>query len=195
MREASTLHDRRPVSDIDEKDQRIIEYLIANSSASVELLAEKVALPPSTVQKRLSRLFQESYLERAIRIVDWAAVGYPLNYWVDMKVNLRSLQAGQGGLVGDRGRVDSPKRLANYILNVLSADYKGSLIVQDVIILLGSPADLSVALRAKDHHAVLDFVTVGLRSLGAVDSTTTFHAAWSRAEGDLGIDAEWPRRG
>jgi DNA-binding Lrp family transcriptional regulator len=176
---------KRP-NEIGDKDQCIIEYIITNPGATVELIGDKTGHPVSTVQKRLSRLFQESLLERAIRVVDWAAVGYPLSYWVNLKVDFRALQSRSGGLKAETLRVNSTKGLATHIMKSLSLQYRGALIVQDVIILLGSPADLCVLLRARDHHAVLDFVTSGLRGLGVVESTTTFHAAWSCAEGDLG---------
>jgi DNA-binding Lrp family transcriptional regulator len=169
---------------LDEKDQRILESLMREPDASVESISVQVGFPQSTVQKRLAELLREKFIERIIRVVDWSAAGYPLRYWIDVKLNLRYLQMGQGGRMGDPQKIGSPKKLAAYIMDKLAKDYQ-DLIVHDVTMLLGSPADLSVYIRAKNHRVVLDFITNGLRSLGGVDSTQTFHEAWSYTEGDL----------
>ena len=78
------------------------------------------------------------------------------------------------------------RRIAAYIMNDFAARYADDLVVVDVAMLLGSPADLSVYIRARDHFTVLDFVS-DIRQLVGVESTTTFHEAWSCSEGDLGL--------
>lgn len=169
----------------DEKDRKIIHFLLLHPAAQVEEIARDLKYPQSTVQKRISRMLHDECLERVVRVVDWSAIGYPLHYWVDVKVRLYELRKGRTGSPGQQSFVDSPKKLAGYIMQVLPKAYGERLIVEDVIILLGSPADLSISIRAADHHVVLDFVTSALRNLGSVESTTTFHAAWSCVEGDL----------
>jgi DNA-binding Lrp family transcriptional regulator len=155
-------------------------------TATLQQLAVGVECPQATVQKRLSHMLHEGILERIVKVVRWEAIGYPLRYWIDVRVNQRELRAGRGGPHSEGDRIDSTSKLAQYIMHSVASKFSGSLIVLDVTMLLGSPADLSVYIRAKDHHTVLDFVTNGLRALGAVDSTTTFHEAWSCTEGKLG---------
>ena len=168
---------------LDEKDLRILEEVMRDSKISVELIARKTRIPKPTVDKRLSALLHSGCLERGIRIADWEAAGFPLQYWIDVRVNIRDLQRGRGGLPGDVSRIGSQKKLAAFIAEELVAGYRNDLIVEDVIILLGSPSDLSINIRARDHHSVLRFVTEGLRSLGGIESTMTFHAAWSYSDG------------
>jgi len=170
----------------DDKDLRIVDSLIRDHRLTIVEVAKQLGFAPPTVQRRLLRLIDSGVVERGVRICDWSAVGYPLRYWIDLKVNHRALQQGRGGPPGNR-QVSSMRKLASYIMRAVGDAYeaKRQLIVQDVTILLGSPADLSVYIRARDHHTVLDFISNGLGALGAVESTRTFHEVWSCSEGRL----------
>ena len=172
---------------LDAKDRMIVAYLMHHPRAAVEEVSVRTGMPAPTVQKRLAYLLREQALERVVRVIDWTAVGYPLRYWIDVRINQRELRLGRGGPIEGSPKIDAPKQLAQFIMNQLAKRYEGSLIVMDVTMLLGSPADLSVYIRARDHRAVFEFVTGGLRMLGGVESTTTFHEAWSCTEGDLGL--------
>jgi DNA-binding Lrp family transcriptional regulator len=169
---------------LDGKDLRIAERVIRDPRVTVEEIAEQLNQPVSTVQKRLADLLRKGQLERMIRIADWAAIGYPLRYRIDVKTDQRQLSIGQGGKSGEPPKIDSQKKLATYIMRTMPKGYSGLLIVQDVTLLFGQP-DLCVTVRARDHQTVFDFVTVGLRLLGGVESTMTFHEVWSCADGDL----------
>jgi DNA-binding Lrp family transcriptional regulator len=164
----------------DDKDRAIVNFLIKNPGAAVGQVAEGLGYPPSTVQKRIGRMLDDKSLERIIRVLDWSAIGFPLHYWIDVKVRLYELRRTRTGGVS----IDSPKKLAAYIMHELSKRYDQRMIIEDVYILLGSPADLSISIRAADHECVLEFVTNTLRGLGSIESTTTFHAAWSCADGE-----------
>jgi DNA-binding Lrp family transcriptional regulator len=166
----------------DEKDRLIVKGVIAHPEISNEELAKSTGLPLSTLHKRLAELLRRKCLERVIRVIDWRAVGYPLRYRIDIRVNNRELHRGASDPIGG---IDSQKKLAIYIKTVLPKQYSGSVIVEDVIILLGQAADVSVLIRAKDPHVVFDFVTEGLRRLAGVEMTTTSHEAWSCTEGAL----------
>ena len=156
-----------------------MRFLIKKPSASNSNLAECLGMPVSTVEKRVAKLCREQCIERVARISDWVAAGYPLHYWIDLRLNPRDLRARNP----NRRPQDLSKQLAIHIMDDLPSRFADKILVEDVVILLGSPADLSVSLRAADHHTVLDFITNGLCSIDGVESTTTFHAVWSTTEG------------
>jgi len=132
----------------------------------------------------LDGLKQDGYVVGAY-LLDLAVLGYPLRYRVDIFVKPANLREGKGGLPEDDAVVDSQKKLAQYILRRLPArkPFDGKILVEDVRILLGSPADLSATVRAKDTDAILEFVTQGLRMCRAVSQTASCLEAWSCRDG------------
>jgi hypothetical protein len=62
---------------------------------------------------------------------------------------------------------------------------RNDLILENVTILLGQQADLTVTLRARDQEAVLTFVVDGLRTMRGVRMTSTSHEAWSCVDGEM----------
>lgn len=175
---------------VDDVDQKILEAVIQNPKISVQglvkYLAEaKIRLSESAVQKRFSELVRQKRLERVTVVRDWVASGYPFRYRVDIKANMRALIAGEGGPPNDATRIDTQKRLCEYIVNTLGREYRyrGRLVVLDAVILLGQEkADISIAVRVKDPKTILEFVTEGLRVLGGVESSIAAHEAWTYGE-------------
>jgi hypothetical protein len=96
------------------------------------------------------------------------------------------LREGKGGFPEDAG-VDSQKNLARYILRRLPnrKPFAGKILVEDVRILLGHPADLTATVRASTTDAMLEFVTEGLRMCNAVSQTTSCLEAWSCRDGQI----------
>ena len=170
---------------LDAKDVRILRIVMNSPQASVEGIAGDCGIPASTAQKRLSFLIHNGFLERVIRIVDWAEVGYPLRFRIDIRVNLWDAARVGGGGRHPTVKPNALRRLALHVSRLAKEEYADTLVVQDVIVLFGHQVDLSVALRAKNHEAVFDFVTARLRELPGVESTETFHEAWSAADGTL----------
>ena len=166
----------------DSRDIQIVRFLLREPTAEVSRISQSLNIPQSTVQKRLSRMEADGCVERGVKVIDWAVIGYPLHYWIDIRLNFQALRKTR---TFGPSATNLQKQLAMLILKSTTKDLDDSLFVEDVIILLGSPADLSVSIRARDHRTVLEFVTNRLRMIEGVDSTTTFHAAWSSGEGDL----------
>jgi len=52
-------------------------------------------------------------------------------------------------------------------------------IVEDVCVLLGDPADLSLTVRVKDPDDIFPFVTEHLRTMDGVDNTATSIESWT----------------
>jgi DNA-binding Lrp family transcriptional regulator len=103
---------------LDNKDIQILQAAIGDPQASVERIASIVEMPASTVGKRLSYLLRNQYIERTIRIVDWAAVGYPLRFRIDIKFNIRDFKASlpDGVRRTLNAKANSLKQLALHIL-------------------------------------------------------------------------------
>jgi len=175
-----------PKPTLDEKDLKIAASIIRDAKVPVARIAKESNIPESTVQKRLGALIDQGIVERVIRVKDWSAAGYPLRYMIEVEINQPELSIGQGGPHGEQRTIETQEKLAEYIKDALPQKFLGSVIVQDVTILLGREhADLTVTARARDHKAIRDFVTKGLRSLRGVHSTVTAQEAWSCIDGDL----------
>src|SRR4249919_1218254 len=134
---------------LDEKDVRILRAVIDSPQATVEKIAEDCEIAMSTTQKRLSFLIQNGFLERAIYVVDWAVVGFPLRFRIDIRVNLRDATQAEGGTRPSGAKPNALKQLALHIFRLAKKEYRDSLIVQDVIVLFGHQVDLCVTVRAK----------------------------------------------
>jgi DNA-binding Lrp family transcriptional regulator len=67
-------------------------------------------------------------------------------------------------------------------LALTAEQFKQSIVVQDVTILLGHHADLAVTVRARNIPAVRKFVTSGLRMMRGITTTSTANEVWSYME-------------
>ena len=182
---------------VDEKDRRIVEYLIQDPQATIQLIATKLGYPPSTVQKRLQKLIQNEQLGRGLYVRDWVAAGFPLKSRIDLKVNKIALAKGNSGPPENARtstdvtdgvpqlppppsrRIFTQAQLARYIKHELSVLYQGSLVVESVAVLFGGGADLSVTVHATHQQVVWDFVLNALGVLQAVEGSTTAEEAYT----------------
>lgn len=158
----------------------VANYLYQNPTATHNVVAQETHLTPAQVKHCLDELRREGHITHRYE-VDPDYLGYELLYRVDIVIIPSKLREGHGGLEGDKARVESQKSLARYILNDLpnNEQFKGKILVQDVQILLGHPADLSATVRAVNSDAMLEFVTEGLRMCQAISQTTSCLEAWS----------------
>jgi hypothetical protein len=63
--------------------------------------------------------------------------------------------------------------------------FKNWVLVENIEILLGDPADLCITARVSHHRHVFAFVTRGLRSLPGIRGTSTCQIAWSVRHGEV----------
>ena len=165
---------------LDDIDLLITKYVVRDPRAEVAEIADELRLSASGVQKRLSALFERKVLVReGIRVMSWPEVGFPLRYSISIEVDQRELRKGRGGPPDDELGIDSQRKLAVYIKDQLPKRFDGRIIVLEVTILLGEKADIVASVLARDHPAILEFVTDGLRILGGVSRTRTSEEAWS----------------
>jgi Lrp/AsnC family leucine-responsive transcriptional regulator len=77
--------------DLDEFDIRILEIVQQDSRLSSEVIAEKVCLSPSAVQRRLKRLRKSGVIESEIAIISPEAIGHRLIVIVEVTLENEQL--------------------------------------------------------------------------------------------------------
>jgi DNA-binding Lrp family transcriptional regulator len=179
------------------------------------ILPSKSGLSKSTVQRRRSQMEDQGVLSRDTQIKAWRAVGFGLRFRIDILINQHELREGGGpadspDAIKPSKPINSQERLATFIKDKLvdyvawriekglepddrnpnattmtPKEFKESIVVQDVTILLGHHADLAATVRARTVPAVRKFVTSGLRMMRGIATTSTAHEVWSYLEIDL----------
>lgn len=173
---------RRP----NEREQAILEYLRMNPRATYAALQVATGLKAHEVEWALKSMSRKKWIESGFRVSP-TALGYPVRYRVDIWVIPMKLREGLGGRVQDhdgagvRLVIDSQKRLGRYIMETLAEEpaFKERVLVEEIHILLGGPADMSATVRARDNESMMNFVLDGLRSCEGIQQTSTYLLSWS----------------
>ena len=91
--------------DLDRYDRLLLNLLQRDSAPTAERLAERVALSPSAIQRRVKRLKDEGYILAEVALVDPKKVGRPTFFVVSLEIererpellaSLRAWLAAQG---------------------------------------------------------------------------------------------------
>jgi DNA-binding Lrp family transcriptional regulator len=200
-------NDRVDMPELDDKDKRIVAYIIGHPEATNDQIATALDIPASTFQKRFADLTgKNGCLGRRLVVYDWKTAGFPLQYRIDVVIHQRNLSRAEGGpmyadigrvntildsgdalaplpfpIGGPNARIRTQKQLARYIKDILPthSEFQGKIVVENIAILLGQSADISLTVHAIDTDALLNFVTNGLRALGGIQGTMTSQEAWS----------------
>jgi DNA-binding Lrp family transcriptional regulator len=183
--EFSTMHE--PVEPTEEQLQ-ILNLIRQHPHISHQDLAKASELSVDQIGRRLTEMRENEWLDLKY-IVDPVVLGYRLRYRVDVKINPLSLRGESAMLKGSKLLPnDNPQKiLAAYIKDTLAEEsrFKDRVMIEDITIVMGDPADLCVTLRVKDHDDILDFVTAGLRETPGIENTMTCLEAWSILTGKL----------
>jgi DNA-binding Lrp family transcriptional regulator len=178
-----------PVPDLPEPTQEQLEILEAirkNPYISEADLAQRFSMSTDSIGRRLKDLRDKDWLD--VRYIpNLSAMGYSLRYRLDVKINPGVLVKELEKLKGSKvlGSDNPQKILAAYIKNTLETRFLNRVIVDDILIILGDPADLCVTVRVHDHVDVFDWVTAGLRAIPGIENTSTCLEAWSILEGTV----------
>ena len=146
----------------------------------------------------------DAILSERTTIIDWEALGYPFQYRIDVHVDQEALHEPEfyGAPPGEKPHepVDSWRRLVQHVMKDLipfveripaaktiskKKFSKADVILENVTILLGQQANLTVTVRARSQDAVMMFVVDGLRAMRGVKTTSASHEAWPYTHGDL----------
>lgn len=183
--------------------EKILHAIRKNPYIDNKGLMDECDLTEDKLQHRLKELHDNGWLD-VYREIDVIALGYKLRYRIDVKINPRDLQPHLDDL---RNKLMAAKKLpsdnnpqkllALYIKNLLlqapgdllEAEaferLRQRVIVEDVSILMGDPADLTISVRVKDHEDIFQFVTGLLRPAPGVENTSTSLEAWSVRAGKI----------
>lgn len=171
-----------------EEQMQIIEAIMGDPNVTDKALASRFKMSEDQMQRRLSTLKDREWWNWR-RVVNTASLGFGLRYRIDVKINPLLLRNHLPELKGRPvERNDNPQKiLARYIKNTLANDhrFKRRVIVEDITIVMGDPADLCVTVRVQDHDDVFEWVTGGLRAVGGIENTSTCLEAWSVLDGRL----------
>ena len=178
--------ERRKNRKPNDREQKILEQLRMTPRASYAALQVATGLKSHEVEWALKAMSRKKWIESGIRVSP-TALGYPERYRVDIWVIPMKLREGVGGrsqdkdAAGDRLIVDSQKRLGRYIMETLAEEpaFKDRVLVEEIHILLGGPADMSATVRARDNESMMNFVLDGLRSCEGIQQTSSYLLSWS----------------
>jgi DNA-binding Lrp family transcriptional regulator len=176
---------------------QILKWLREDPWMLQEELAGKLGVTSDAAGHRIRALRENDWLDTK-HVVNLAALGYRLRYRIDVKTNPFILQQSLEKLKSSLSVADQnpQKILAGYIKNKLAAEdrFKERVVVEEITITMGDPADLCVTVRVRDHDDILDFVTAGLRATPGVENTSSCLEAWSVFGGKLSEGREKGRR-
>ena len=135
---------------MDEKDQRILQELLQDSSQSITTLASKLKMPRTTVQERIKRLKSQSIIKKFTVRLDYAKMGKPTTAFI-----LVSFVPGSGV---------SQKKLAEEIAAM-----------DDVVEvhLISGEWDILLKVRGESMQSIGSLVIDKLRSIEGVGKTVT----------------------
>lgn len=150
----------RRASTLDDVDHSLLALLRGNSRMTNNALAEAVGLAPSTCLSRVKALRDSGVIERFTIDVDAAALGYPLQALVAVR-----LRAG-----------------ARHLMNAFGDELRAVSEVSQFFVLGGSD-DFLIHITARDSEHVRQFVLEHLSSNPAVAGTTT-SLVFERAQGN-----------
>lgn len=171
-----------------EDNRKILDYIRRHPQSSVAKIGKPFGLARDTTQKRINKLTQLGVLQRRYE-VDLDAIDFRNRYRMDINVNPKDLRNNQGTLPHPKIK-NLQQRLA-YRLMALNVKYE-DIIIEDVAVLMGDPADLCVTLRTRglDQRAVFEFVTGVVRMIPGIEKTSTCIEAWSISRERIAQEAE-----
>jgi len=76
---------------LDDVDRRLLRYLQSDTEAPVNVLAERLAMQPATVARRLDKLRDTGVVRGQHAIIDWGKLGYAVE--VSLRFTLDKTQS------------------------------------------------------------------------------------------------------
>ncbi|MEM4254249.1 MAG: Lrp/AsnC family transcriptional regulator [Candidatus Woesearchaeota archaeon] len=142
------------MSKIDENDIRLLLLLQEDSKSSVQNLAKKTGIPPTTVHNRIKRLEKLGIIKKYTAEIDWKKAGKQVLAYVLVSVEYI---LPTGGKVQQEDAAKEIRQMEG---------------VEEVSILTGG-ADILIKVRTKDLDDLNNFVVRKLRNVQGVDKTQT----------------------
>jgi hypothetical protein len=164
-------------------------------------IANDLGIGDHNVEYARKNMIQKGWIKNSPR-VDLSRLGFPERYRVDIWVDMRQIKEAADKAV-EHNRAEAKKtekdrkeiqkvvrtqrELARYIVKDLATlkPYDRTILIEDILILLGGAADLTAIVRAINNEAMLEFVTEGLRMCPGVGNTSTSLEKLSYLNGTL----------
>lgn len=167
--------------------RKIMLHCVDNPTASIKDLAGVVKMSEASINRYVDELKADNSLARRW-VVNLDKLGWEYKYRVDVKINPLDLQIDNADAPKSGARWDTQnpqEMLAHQIMDMCEGDPKQTdppeIIIEDVTVLLGDPADLSIVLRVRNPKKLYSFITERLRCIPGVENTSTCTEAWSAA--------------
>jgi len=172
---------------LNENERRVIKILIEKpglasyadvhrSSSSVKGTEREMVY--DTVRANIDRLEAGGYLKKGWT-VNFRKIGYEIAYRIDVMIDPVNIKVDP--YPGTTIPIKNPQQvLTAQILDLVEqVPFKNWVLIENIEILLGDPADLCITARVSSHKDIFDFVTRGLRSLKGIRQTSTCQIPWS----------------
>jgi DNA-binding Lrp family transcriptional regulator len=159
---------------------RILEFARRHPQSSVADIGRGVGLERDTTQKRINKLSDLGALQRRVD-VNLDALGFVNRYLMDIMVDHKELKHPSNlKALGRRSIVNPQERLALKILDLNGDKDNQDVIIEDIAVMMGDPADLCATVRTRgDQRIIFDFVTAKVRPIPGIQKTSTCIEAWS----------------
>jgi DNA-binding Lrp family transcriptional regulator len=166
----------------DDRRKTILDLYRRSPKARIKDVADVISLSEEQTARKIDALIAEGALTRKV-VVNLEKLGLQYKYRVDVKLNPRDLQENSDvTAAGKRWNTANPQEmLAHYLLDEFSEDEveNPAIIIEDITILLGDQADLSLIVRVRDPKKIYEFITTKCRCVLGIENTSTCTEAWS----------------
>lgn len=141
-------------SNMDEKDEKILELLKENSKLTTQQISKKILIPITTVHNRIKKLEKNGIIKKYTLEIDNKKIGKNITAYIHIVVDYKLL----------KGIKMSQLELANKI--------KQNEYVEEAAMVTGG-TDIIIKMRAKNVDELNYFVTKYLRNIDGIEKTQT----------------------
>src|SRR3984885_5543575 len=167
------------------ENQKILDHIRNHPQDSVPQIAHEVELSRDVVQKRIDKLVALGALQKRYE-VNLKSLGFINHYRMEIIVDHKALNAHYYPKPGAKSAKKtiqksspSPQELLAKDIMKLNDSHE-DVIVEDVAVLMGDPADPSATVWTRgDQEVIFRYVTSAVRPLEGIQSSSTCIEGWS----------------
>lgn len=138
-------------ANLDEKDKRILDILVKDSSLSTQKISSRLLIPITTVHNRIRKLRRLGVIRNYTINIDHDKLGKGLSAYILINIDQKGLKVKQSSI---------GKKIKQFEC------------VETVDIITGT-TDIIIKVREENMKRLNDFITNKLRNVGGVDQTQT----------------------
>lgn len=189
---------------------KILEFVRRHPQSTVADIGRDAGMERDTTQKRINKLSDLGALQRRYE-VDLDALGFTNRYLMDITVDPKELKTAYATYETKLKRqqkraprskaakeplITNPQEwLAMEIMKLNDKPENKDVIIQDLAVMMGDPADLCATVWTRGPQRVIfDFVTDQVRPTSGIQQTSTCIEAWSVSRDRMAKHAALTRR-